>query len=39
VIDGDNLEIDSDDGYTDRIRLVLVDAPETYETGGSEATV
>jgi len=34
VIDGDTLEIDSDDGSTDRIRLVLVDAPESYETGG-----
>jgi micrococcal nuclease len=38
VIDGDTLEVASDDGYTDRIRLVLVDAPETYETGGPEAT-
>ena len=34
VLDGDTVEVDG--GL--RIRLVLVDAPETYEAGGSEAT-
>jgi len=41
VIDGDTLVIDVDtdgDGSDDHIRLVLVDAPETNQLGGPEAT-
>jgi endonuclease YncB( thermonuclease family) len=40
VIDGDTLVIDRDtdgDGEDDHIRLVLVDAPESYQTGGPES--
>src|SRR3989304_9445029 len=33
VVDGDTLDVNGT-----RIRLVLVDAPETYEAGGAEAT-
>ncbi len=33
ILDGDTVEVNGDS-----IRLVLVDAPETYETGGAEAT-
>jgi micrococcal nuclease len=36
VIDGDTLETD-DGTYVDRIRLVLVDAPELSEAGGAES--
>jgi len=34
VVDGDTVEIE--DGYL-KVRLVLVDAPELYESGGAEA--
>jgi len=42
VIDGDTIVIDHDidlDGVLERIRLVLVDAPELSESGGPEAKV
>ncbi len=33
ILDGDTIEVDGDS-----VRLVLVDAPETYDDGGPEAT-
>lgn len=33
IIDGDTIDVDNA-----RVRLVLIDAPETYEPGGAEAT-
>lgn len=37
VIDGDTLDIGTNDGDVITIRLTLVDAPETYELGYNEA--
>lgn len=38
VIDGDTFEVARKIGYTRRVRLANVNAPEKYQSGGLEAT-